>query len=231
MELHPSSAPVSWSDVRTVLLDMDGTLLDLHFDDYFWSEHIPLRYAERKGIALMEARQELEPHFRRMEGTIQWYCVDYWSDVLGLDVALLKREVEHLIGVHPHVIGFLQALRRSGRRVVLVTNAHMKSLGLKMERTRLAGHFDSIVCSHEFGQPKESQGFWALLNAREVFEPQRTLLVDDSLPVLRAARDYGVRHLLAVSRPSSRRPARTVADFPAIQTFAEVMPIAGDPSP
>ena len=231
MELHPSSAPVSWSDVRTVFLDMDGTLLDLHFDDYFWSEHIPLRYAERKGIALMEARQELEPHFRRMEGTIQWYCVDYWSGVLGLDVALLKREVEHLIGVHPHVVAFLEALRRSGRRVVLVTNAHMKSLRLKMERTALAGHFDAVVCSHEFGHPKESQAFWSLLTAREAFDPQYTLLVDDSLPVLRAARTFGVRHLLAVSRPSSQRPARPVDEFPAIQRFDEIMPVDGDPSP
>ncbi|MGE0079976.1 MAG: GMP/IMP nucleotidase [Thiohalomonadaceae bacterium] len=222
---------VQWSCVHTVFLDMDGTLLDLHFDDYFWSEHIPLRYAQRKGIDLDTARNELVPQFRRMEGTLQWYCVDYWSEVLGLDVALLKREVEHLIGVHPHVVAFLEALRRSGRRVVLVTNAHMKSLSLKMERTALAGHFDAVVCSHEFGHPKESQAFWSLLHAREAFDPQCTLLVDDSLPVLRAARDYGVRHLLAVSRPSSRRPARQVDEFPAIQRFGEIMPVDGDPSP
>ncbi len=230
MTAHPKPAALQWSAIHTVFLDMDGTLLDLHFDDYFWCEHIPLRYSERKGIPLAEARQELEPHFHRMEGTIQWYCVDYWSEILGLDVALLKREVEHLIAVHPHVVAFLEALRRSGRRVVLVTNAHMKSLSLKMERTALAGHFDTIVCSHEFGHPKESQGFWSLLMAREAFAPEHTLLVDDSLPVLRAARDYGIGHLLAVTRPSSRRPAREVNEFSSIQAFDEIMPVDGDPS-
>lgn len=231
MSVPVQSAIVQWPRIHTVFLDMDGTLLDLHFDDYFWCEHIPLRYAEHRGIDVEAARSELEPHFRRMEGTLQWYCVDYWSEVLGLDVALLKREVEHLIGVHPHVVPFLKALRRSGRRVVLVTNAHMKSLSLKMERTALAGHFDAVVCSHELGHPKESQAFWSLLRVREVFDPQHTLLVDDSLPVLRAARDYGVRHLLTISRPSSQRPARQVDEFPAIQRFDEIMPVDGDPNP
>ena len=40
-----------WSDIDTVLLDMDGTLLDLHFDNHFWLEHLPQRYAELHGVS------------------------------------------------------------------------------------------------------------------------------------------------------------------------------------
>ncbi|MCP4043692.1 MAG: haloacid dehalogenase, partial [Gammaproteobacteria bacterium] len=34
---------INWNSIHTVLLDMDGTLLDLHFDNQFWLEHVPLR--------------------------------------------------------------------------------------------------------------------------------------------------------------------------------------------
>ncbi len=219
-----SSLALEWSGIGTVFLDMDGTLLDLNFDTYFWTEHVPWRYAERNGLDLAQAKAQLYPRFHAVAGTMDWYCLDYWTRELGLDIALLKEEVEHLIAVHPLVPEFLERLRGNGKRVVLVTNAHMKSLELKMERTRLAGHFDAIICSHQFGLPKENRAFWGALQEREPFVPATTLLVDDSLPVLRSARDYGIGHLRAVARPDSRQPSRECAEFAAIDSFADIMP-------
>ena len=215
---------LNWEAIDTVLLDMDGTLLDLHFDTYFWTEHVPQRYAEKHGISREAAKAELFPRMRAVEGTMDWYCIDYWSRELDLDIALLKQEVDHLIAVHPHVTEFLDAVRRAGKRMVLVTNAHMKSLELKMERTRLGGHFDALVCTHEFGMPKEEPALWERLREREPFDPARTLLVDDSLPVLRSARGYGIAWLLAVLRPDSRLPPRQVSEFDAIDSFREITP-------
>ncbi len=215
---------IDWNRIDTVLLDMDGTLLDLNFDTYFWVEHVPQRYAEKHGISVKQAKAELYPRMHAVEGTMDWYCLDYWGRELGLDVALLKQEVDHLIAVHPFVIEFLDAVRRSGRRAVLVTNAHMRSLELKMEKTRLGGHLDALVCSHDFGMPKENPHFWSLLQGREPFEPARTLLVDDSLAVLRSAREYGIASLLAVHKPDTQRPARDVEEFDGIHSFRDIMP-------
>ncbi|MFA7094960.1 MAG: GMP/IMP nucleotidase [Gammaproteobacteria bacterium] len=215
---------IDWKNIQSVLLDMDGTLLDLHFDNHFWLEHVPLRYAEQHGLDTEAAKAELYARFHSMEGTMEWYCVDYWSRELGLDIALLKAEVEHLIAVHPHVPDFLAAARGAGKRVVLVTNAHMKSLTLKMERTRLAGHFDAVICAHEFGRPKEDPRFWQRLQECEPFDPRHTLLVDDSLAVLRSARQYGIQHLFAVAQPDTRGARRDVTGFPAINNFLEIMP-------
>ncbi|WP_455218015.1 GMP/IMP nucleotidase [Kaarinaea lacus] len=216
---------IDWKQIETVLLDMDGTLLDLHFDNHFWLEHMPRRYAELKDIRIKDARDELVARYRKVEGTMDWYCIDYWTEQLGMDIAALKQEVEHLIAVHPFVVEFLNEVRDSGRRAVLVTNAHMKSLSLKMEKTRLAGHLDAVICAHDFGRPKEDPGFWNLLKTAEPFDPRTTLLVDDSLPVLRSAREAGIAQLLCVHQPDTQAPDKDVGEFEAIRHFSDILPV------
>lgn len=216
----PDTLP--WREIDTVFLDMDGTLLDLHFDNQFWLEHVPLRYAEKHAISVSDAKQALYPRFRALEGTIDWYCVDFWSRELDMDIGGLKRELEHLIQVHPHVAEFLETLRASGRRVALLTNAHHKVIDLKMAATGLAEHFDHLICAHSFRVPKEDPQFWPRLAAQDTFEPGRTLFVDDSLPVLRAARTFGIRHLRAVRLPDSKAPPKHTDDFVAIESFDEL---------
>jgi HAD superfamily hydrolase (TIGR01509 family) len=217
---------IDWSMVDSVLLDMDGTLLDLHFDNHFWLEFVPQRYAEAQGMPVQQAKEALMSRYEDVLGTLEWYCIDNWSQKLGLDIALLKEEVSHLIAVHPHVVEFLEGLRRLDKRVVLVTNAHQKSLQLKMEKTRLAGHFDAIISSHDLGHAKEEQAFWQRLQEVEPFDPERALFVDDSLPVLRSAQTYGICWLLAILAPDSRGPLREVAEFPAVRDFSGLLPEA-----
>ncbi|MHB8405509.1 MAG: GMP/IMP nucleotidase [Gammaproteobacteria bacterium] len=222
--LKRAKAIADWSGIESVFLDMDGTLLDLHFDNHFWQEHVPLRFSERHGVTPAEARAHLLPCFRAMQGSLQWYCLDHWSRELDMDILALKREVQHLIQVLPHAQEFLNMLRAAGKRLVLVTNAHNDALALKMERTRLDSYFDRMVSSHSFGMPKEASGFWQSLREIESFDPGRSLLLDDSLPVLRAARDYGILNVIAMRRPDSHQPPREIEEFPSVETLAELLP-------
>lgn len=215
---------LDWPDIHTVLLDMDGTLLDLHFDNYFWREHVPQRYAEKHTLPVDVAKNTLLTHYQRKEGTMDWYCVDYWTRELGLDIAQLKAEVDHLIAVQPFVIDFLEWLRRQGKATCLVTNAHQKSLMLKLNKTALHNHLDRIICAHDFGVPKEQTVFWDHLQDKYPFNREHTVLIDDSLPVLRSAQRYGIRHLLAVRQPDSRQLPKDVEDFQAIHSFLDIMP-------
>ena len=215
---------IDWTRVDTVLLDMDGTLLDLHFDNHFWLEHMPRRYAEYHGLDHALAREALMARYRQHAGTLNWYCLDFWSSELALDIVELKQELTHLIAVRPDVPAFLQALRDSGRRVVMVTNAHPKSLDLKMRETRIDVYFDALISSHRVGLPKEHPAFWQGLQAIEAFDKSRTLFVDDSLPVLRSAFAYGIGQLLAVCNPDSKQPHKDCGEFAGIASFAEVMP-------
>ncbi|MCY1490513.1 GMP/IMP nucleotidase YrfG [compost metagenome] len=208
-----------WAEIDTVLLDMDGTLLDLHFDNHFWLEYLPQRYAEHHGISRELADAELLPLFRDQAGQLNWYCTDFWSRELRLPIRELKREVAHLIDLRPDADLFLAALRRAGKRVALITNAHRDSLSLKMERVHLAPWFDRLISSHDYGYPKEDQQFWEALQQDFGFDPARSLFIDDSLPILRSARRYGIAHLLAVRQPDSRGGPKDTAEFPALEDY------------
>ncbi|UXY52716.1 GMP/IMP nucleotidase [Pseudomonas tohonis] len=214
---------LNWSAIDTVLLDMDGTLLDLHFDNHFWLEYLPQRYAEHHGISREAADAELVPLFKHHAGQLNWYCTDFWSRELKLSIRDLKREVADLIALRPDADYFLAALRRAGKRVVLITNAHRDSLSLKMERVELAPWFDRLISSHDYGFPKEDQQFWHALQQDSPFDPARTLFIDDSLPILRSARAHGVAHLLAVLQPDSRGALKDTEEFAAVDGYRELV--------
>ena len=214
---------LDWNNIHTVLLDMDGTLLDQYFDNHFWQEHLPLKWGAQRGLDPDTAKAELLPRFQAVAGTLNWYCLDYWSGELELDIAELKRELSHLIRVRPGVHDFLHFVRGMGKRMLLVTNAHGGALELKMLHTDIAGHFDRVVSSHELGSPKESQAFWMALQKIEAYDEAKTLLIDDSLEVLNAAREFGIRYLVAISKPDSRYAARDMPGFDAVESLVDLL--------
>lgn len=220
VQIHPS---FSWSQIDTILLDMDGTLLDKYFDDHFWEEYVPKIFAEVHGLSEQEARKELLKRYQSVENTLQWCDLDYWSEQLGLDIPELKCKVDHLIQVHPYVIDFLEYTKRINKDVHLVTNAHSKTLDIKLRKTVLGSHFDRIVCAEEIGYAKEQPEFWEKLESHLGFEKNRTLLADDTAKVLHSANQYGMGFLIFVARPSSRIPVKFSPDYPSITYFNELI--------
>jgi 5'-nucleotidase len=223
---------IDWNAINTVLLDMDGTLLDLHYDNYFWSTYLPKRYAEIKNIPLPQAKDKLHKHISSQEGTLNWYCLDYWSEALEINIGELKAEpaIKHKIIERPHTLAFLQFLHQKNKHVVLVTNAHPTGLNMKLAATSFGQYLHHIVSSHQFNTPKEEQLFWQCLskhlstvnNDQHPFDPEKTLFIDDNERILRAAGIYGIAHTVGIHQPDSTI-SRQLAIPNAIQHFTEIM--------
>ncbi len=213
----------SWSQIDTILLDMDGTLLDKYFDDHFWEEYVPKVFAEVNNLSPAEARKALLKRYQAVESTLQWTDLDFWSEQLGLDIPELKCKIDHLIQVHPYVIDFLKYLKKIGKTVHLVTNAHSKTLDIKLRKTEIGPHFDRLVCAEEIGLAKEQSEFWYKLEKMLDFDKSRTLLADDTEKVLRSASEYGMGFLVSVARPSTRIPIAYSEEFPSVAFFNELI--------
>lgn len=207
----------------TLMLDMDGTLLDLAFDNYVWTQLVPQEFARERSISEDQARQQLYATMRALEGKLDWYCLDYWSELLDLDIAALHRGMNHRIGYLPGAEEFLEQVAATDLRLLLVTNSHRDTLEIKNEVTGVKRFFDAIYTSHDLGHPKEDQLFWESLRLREEFDPARTMFVDDNLSVLASARRYGIRHLVAVAQPEASGPVREVSGFPSVDRVARLV--------
>ncbi len=207
----------------TLMLDMDGTILDLAYDNYMWLTHVPERWAAQNGMSFDAARKHLLEKFGAAEGDLRWYCLDHWSEHLGLDVAQLHRDNHHRIGFLPGALEFLQRVRDSNIRLLLITNSHQATLDLKDEVTGLTDYFDGVYTSHAFGFAKERQEFWQALREATDFDPVTTMFVDDSQVVLHSAATYGVKHPVAISRPDTSRPPRDDIDFVALEGISELL--------
>lgn len=206
------------------MLDMDGTLLDLAYDNYMWLEHIPLEYARRREMTVAAARTELYAHFNRLQGTLQWYCIDHWSEILDLDILDLHRQQHRKIDYLSGAREFLQRVSDFGIRVLMVTNSHQGTLDIKSDVTGVDQFFDHLYLAHDLGYAKEHQSFWHALQVAESFDPSKTLFVDDTVSVLQSAKTYGIKSLLAVTCPDSRRAAKNIEEFSGVERLADLIP-------
>jgi len=205
------------------MLDMDGTLLDLAFDNYMWKELVPRRYAIENDMSHENAKELLMGRYAAVQGDLNWYCLDHWRDKLGIDVVQLHHDVSHRIGYLPGALEFLQHVQALDVRVLLVTNAHRDTLALKDAVTGLADYFDGLHSSHDYGHAKESQYFWDALQHDVGFDPGSTLFVDDSQPVLESAQEFGIEMLVTVTEPDTTEPVQEGSRFPGVRRVADFL--------
>jgi len=214
---------IPFKDITCVLLDMDGTLLDRYFDDYFWEHLVPERYAEKHKITFGKAKEELFKKYKAHEGTLNWTDIDFWSRELGLDIMALKEQIRHLVEVHPHVENFLKMLKTRKIKTFIVTNAHYKVLDMKLKKTDLGKYLTGAITSFEIGFPKEKIEFWKKAQQNLHFDKEKTILVDDTLKVLKTAQRFGIKYLIYKAISNSKVKPSPSAEFMTILDFSYLM--------
>jgi len=215
---------VNWNQIDTVLLDMDGTLLDLHFDHHFWTVEVPTAYANKENLPLEQAMPAVLDRLAEHKGTLNWYCLDFWTQELGIPIEELKQEFKHEIREHPETLSFLAFLRQMNKQVIMVTNAHRGSLALKLEMTEIGPYFDYMISAHDFKLPKEDVRIWEAIYQITHYNPRRTLLIDDNVKALETAQQFGIRHLLCATHVSPSMKPVDPKGYPAFENYRELMP-------
>jgi FMN phosphatase YigB (HAD superfamily) len=211
---------LDWRDIDDVLLDMDGTLLDRHFDNFFFEEELPRRYAVKHGMEAGEAREKLFALYRTVEGELNWTDLHYWTKTLDIDVIAMTKEFDHMIGFLPHAEEFLRHLKTKGKRVHLVTNANMAGVAIKVAKTGLDRHVHRIVDAFEVGYLKMRSEYWPICQRLLGFEPKRTLYLDDDESCLNAAQRYGIGHIFHSAKSSSQLPPQRSERHRSIESLA-----------
>ncbi len=226
MSPNPQPRP-DWPVIDTVCLDLDGTLLDQAYDNHVWRDLVPERFAAARGIDVQAAYAEMARRFEARSGTLDWYCIEYWSRELGVDIGALHREARSHVAWLPGAREFLARMRGAGKRLLLLTNSHPIALAVKHEQTGVLDHLDDAITSHQFGAPKEDRRFWRAAVERFGFDPARTLFADDNSHMLVAARDAGIRWVYGIRHWDTKGSRREHADHPAVDSVSELAVGAG----
>jgi len=221
MSHHPISRP-DWPNIDTVLLDLDGTLLDQAYDNHIWRDLVPQRFAVSQGLELHAAYSEIARLFAERSGTLDWYCIEYWSRTLAIDIGALHREVRSHVAWLPGAREFLMRMRAEGKKLVLLTNSHPIALAVKHEESGVLDYLDAAVTSHDFGAPKEDPQFWTAALERFAYDPARSLFADDNSKMLEAARIAGIRWVYGVRHWDTRGSRREHVDHPAVDAVADL---------
>lgn len=211
---------LSWDDINDVLLDMDGTLLDRHFDNFFFEEELPRRYAALHGLPFEVSRERLMTMYRTVEGELAWTDLHYWTERVGIDVVALHKELDHLIGFLPGAESFLRELRARGKRIIVLTNAHEAGVAVKSAKTGLARHVDRIVDAFEVGYLKMRAEYWPACRRLVGFDPTRSLYVDDDESCLLAAKQFGIHRVVHSAKSSSQLAPVHSASFASVERLS-----------
>ncbi|HLZ34149.1 MAG TPA: HAD-IA family hydrolase [Nitrospira sp.] len=218
-----TTVALNWNEIDDVLLDMDGTLLDRHFDNYFFEEELPRRYAVMHGLPFEESRDRLMAMYRSVEGELAWTDLHYWTERVGIDVVAMHKELDHMIGFLPGAEAFLRELRVKGKRVTILTNAHQAGVAVKAAKTGLDRHVDRIVDAFEVGYLKMRQEYWPTCQRLVGFDPKRSLYVDDDESCLDAAKLFGITEIVHSAKSSSQLPPVPSASFMSVERLSHLV--------
>jgi HAD superfamily hydrolase (TIGR01509 family) len=177
---------MKWDSRTIFLMDNDGVLVDGN-QDYVWFGKIPEMLAEKKGISFKEAYDFCVNEYKKFEGTLEWYDVDFWEKRFGIEFKTHIKPPELFDDAK-------EFLEKFGKQTIVVTAAHFSIIDITTKNVKL--YVKKVYSTFDFGLPKENPAFFYALIKKEHLIPENCVFVDDKLENVTAARKAGIKAFL-----------------------------------
>ena len=214
---------VKLNSTTAILSDLDGVILDLAYDIKFWELWLPEQVANQTNKSVEETKAEIKAEIDIQRGTLNFYDLNYWDDLLNVDcMQIFKEKTErcsYLGGSHEA----LQRLSTLKNPKYILTNGDPRIQDYKAETQNFLEFFDSIFYSMHVGYPKESKEFWALARHNLNLDFEDTIFIDDDFKVVTAAAKAGIKQVAWITPGKNRILQNRVETFASLSDLVSTI--------
>ena len=165
--------------LKIISFDVDGTLVDLEYNDLIWFKEIPELVARKKNISFEESLKLVKEEYTKLgERNLNWYDINYWISYFSLEISPNKifEKYESQVKIFPEAIPLLEELRKNFILIV-ITAMPREFLIPKMKKLEKYFKFSFSALS-DFKELKNSEIYSKISKSLNV-HPEQILHVGD----------------------------------------------------
>jgi putative hydrolase of the HAD superfamily len=165
--------------LKIISFDVDGTLVDLEYNNLVWFKEIPQLVAQKKKIGFEESIKLVQDEYNKLgEHNLNWYDIKYWISYFGLGISYKKilEKYEPQIKIFPDVVPTLKELKKD---FILISITAMPREFLVPKMKKLKKYFKYIFSSlSDFKEIKNSEIYLRICQKLKV-KPEQVLHIGD----------------------------------------------------
>ena len=165
--------------LRIISFDVDGTLVDLEYNDLIWFKEIPELVAKKKKISFEKSLKFVHEEYAKLgEHNLNWYDINYWISYFGIEISPDKifEKYEPQVKIYPEVIPLLEELKK---KYILIVITAMPREFLIPKMKNLEKYFKfSFSALSDFKELKNSEIYSKISKALKV-PPKQILHIGD----------------------------------------------------
>ena len=214
---------VKLNSTTAILSDLDGVILDLAYDIKFWELWLPEQVANQTNKSIEETKAEIMAEIDIQRGTLNFYDLNYWDDLLNVDCMQIFIEKTERCSYLEGSYEALQRLSTLKNPKYILTNGDPRIQEYKAETQNFLEFFDSIFYSMHVGYPKESKEFWALARHNLNLDFEDTIFIDDDFKVATAAAKAGIKQVAWITPGKNRILQNKVETFASLSDLVSTI--------